>query len=1259
MLNKKLKKLICDPNLFFSDMVSKQKKKYAHVYTKKVDGHYQYTVVSAVYNVGRYLDEYFKSFVSQTLSFKKHIFLVLVDDGSTDNSAQIIKRWQSKYPDNIKYLYKENGGQSSARNLGLNYVKTDWVTFIDPDDTLDCKYFENTDSFIYKNRDKKYALLGCNVIFYFEKNKTLKDGHPLRSKFSKGDSSYSLSSIGKNIQLSASTAFFRYDHIKLYNINFDPFVKPAFEDAKFISDYLLEHSGEYIGFLKNSKYFYRKRDDGTSTLDTAWSKTERFTHIPKYGYLDILAKYKEKKLNIPVFIQRTVLYDVMWSLRWLLNSPDKTSFLTELEKNVYFSDLEKTFEYIDKSVILDFELAGCWFYHKAGMLALFKNEKLENQIVYIENYDFKKNLIQLRYFTKEVELEYIEADGQDLIPAYAKTIKHDFINRTFVLERRIWISAVDVDSVKVYIGDKQARISLNGIQKLDGVKSKDIENHFKTLIPNFEKNVKFKNSWLLMDRDIQADDNAEHLYRFIRDNYPERNIYFVLRKSSHDWLRLENDAFNLLEYGTHEHESALMSCSKVISSHADKYVTNYLGPRMLAGRHYVFLQHGVTKDDISGWLNQKEYIDCLITSSINEYASIANDFTKYNYGKKEVVLTGFPRHDKLLQSKLNNERILIIMPTWRLGIVGAVKSEGNEREINPEFMQTDYAKHWSSLLKSSKLQDLCSKYNFKVIFFPHANVQCYLSMFDVPEYIEIVQHSNTKSIQSLFVKSTLMITDYSSVAFEMAIQNKQTLYYQFDEDECFNGGHIYLKGYFDYRRDGFGAVSINENELLSSLELAFKNDGLPDEKILNRINSTFAYHDNKNCERVYNAIKALDAPLADGFADLSLLRAYALQAMKGERWDLAETRWKSYFLATGENQRDDDILCLAKALRMRGKFREAEETLRSLLESETVDKMLLNDVMREKALLHMFLCQWDIAINIWNGLGENNAENKLYCTCLAYAKNSIQLQQLFFSGITCDRYLQACLDYANENWESLSKSIIIDNENLDVDQFYHYHLLLQAHAFIMLSDFDSAHHCLVIFEKIIKNDVLCHYQISRLAFLNEKYNKALSQLQTACSDTLSLPFEFLYYYISALVKNKKHSEAMSLFNDINIDNNESIHDKKYYARILGVLGQWDKAVSMWSCISINCTDELYDYAIALKNTGDFYNAYQILCKNEYTLCYSGWNLRSELAQLNDDWDDAYLSWRKCLQLMPSTANAGSLDKLQRLKFLKEVHVRIN
>ncbi|MCO6547653.1 MAG: glycosyltransferase [Gilliamella sp.] len=89
----------------------------------------------------KYLNDYFKSLVNQTIGFKSHIHLILVDDDSPDNSAKIIHEWVEKYPDNITYIHKENGGQASARNLGMDFAKTKWVSFIDPDDFICLDYF--------------------------------------------------------------------------------------------------------------------------------------------------------------------------------------------------------------------------------------------------------------------------------------------------------------------------------------------------------------------------------------------------------------------------------------------------------------------------------------------------------------------------------------------------------------------------------------------------------------------------------------------------------------------------------------------------------------------------------------------------------------------------------------------------------------------------------------------------------------------------------------------------------------------------------------------------------------------------------------------------------------------------------------------------------------------------------------------------------------------------------------------------------------
>lgn len=65
-----------------------------------------------------------------------------------------------------------------------------------------------------------------------------------------------------------------------------------------------------------------------------------------------------------------------------------------------------------------------------------------------------------------------------------------------------------------------------------------------------------------MDRDYEADDNAEHLYRYIMQNHPEREIVFALRKESLDWERLEKEGFNLVEFGSFEFERIIKKLLK-------------------------------------------------------------------------------------------------------------------------------------------------------------------------------------------------------------------------------------------------------------------------------------------------------------------------------------------------------------------------------------------------------------------------------------------------------------------------------------------------------------------------------------------------------------------------------------------------------------------------------------------------------------------------------------------------------------------------
>lgn len=85
-----------------------------------------------VYNTEKYLPRCIESVLAQTFVDWE---MLLIDDGSTDASGSICDEYAAK-DERIRVFHKENGGISSARNLGLNYAQGEWIFFVDSDDSL-------------------------------------------------------------------------------------------------------------------------------------------------------------------------------------------------------------------------------------------------------------------------------------------------------------------------------------------------------------------------------------------------------------------------------------------------------------------------------------------------------------------------------------------------------------------------------------------------------------------------------------------------------------------------------------------------------------------------------------------------------------------------------------------------------------------------------------------------------------------------------------------------------------------------------------------------------------------------------------------------------------------------------------------------------------------------------------------------------------------------------------------------------------------
>jgi CDP-glycerol glycerophosphotransferase (TagB/SpsB family) len=309
----------------------------------------------------------------------------------------------------------------------------------------------------------------------------------------------------------------------------------------------------------------------------------------------------------------------------------------------------------------------------------------------------------------------------------------------------------------------------------------------------------------------------------------------------------------------------MLNCKHLISSHADTEVCR--PPQIMKFRpepwKFTFLQHGVIKDDLSRWLNRKN-IDLFITSTPGEHESIVGDETPYAFTTYEVKMTGLARFDRLRelgeQVKVADREYILVCPTWRHWLTTGKVPGTHHREIVKDFLDTQYAKMWLGFLRDERLREFAEREGLVVGFMPHPNIQPVLEDLELPPHVKPL-HFVGQDVQRTFAKAAVMVTDYSSMAFNAAYIDRPLVYFQWDADVVHGGGHIGRYGYFDYARDGFGPVTETVDQAVAAVEASLKHGGAPAPEYLDRIRATFPERDGLCCARTVAAIEAMNKPV--------------------------------------------------------------------------------------------------------------------------------------------------------------------------------------------------------------------------------------------------------------------------------------------------------------------------------------------------------------------------------------------------------------
>ena len=251
--------------LFYDKLVFGNSKTVAPSYS--IFSQAKVSIIVPIYNTAKYLPECLDSILNQS---HQNLEIILIDDGSTDDSGKIVDAYAKK-DSRIKVVHQKNQGQSAARNQGLKKATGDFISFIDSDDSISPDFYQKHLAAF----DHNTSISVCGAHYKILKLKTTKDVYidSLRPrKKHESNKAYILYLLTMDGRMYWSVN-------KLYHANiakkchFDQSLNFA-EDTKFVLDYLKKSSGK-ITFVLEPLYLYNFGTE-TSTIKTTALKWQNW-----------------------------------------------------------------------------------------------------------------------------------------------------------------------------------------------------------------------------------------------------------------------------------------------------------------------------------------------------------------------------------------------------------------------------------------------------------------------------------------------------------------------------------------------------------------------------------------------------------------------------------------------------------------------------------------------------------------------------------------------------------------------------------------------------------------------------------------------------------------------------------------------------------------------------------------------------------------------------------------------------------------------
>lgn len=885
-----------------------------------------FSIVIPVYEGEGFVRAAIDSVLRQSIGLDS-LEIIVVDDGSTDATAEIVDGIAHRFPWHVKVIHQENEGVSSALNAGVGASNGLIVGFLGSDDRLSENALELVHEF-YEEHGDECDLVAIPIWMFGARSGPHWNN---RDRFST-TRTIDVRDDWNSTQPHGGGTFIRKEALDENNLTFDPDL--FISEDQTLNTQLIMRKMKY-GVIADAKYFNRRHPVGGSLVSSGHFRDEFYTDVPKLAYQRMLDCGRELYGDVPLYAQAMVAYDLSWRFR-----ADLTAMNPDLELQ-YRGKLRALLKQLDIQVIMaqrapievrlsmlnireDGELRerlslhGLTYYlesspvyslahkplaaHKPARCDIeffeVSGQSIEIQGTFrvpdIDDWDFSLEVGGRLYPVERLE------DPRPLRSSYAREVDASVLFRVNVemrpgeqLRPVVQVRDADETTIVVPVDIRMFRFSqfsgkagvayfrrdgrtvfrsrgrfalerrlfsVLGVIRAElgfllrarrgGASTANLKNRLVTALrQTFTK----KEIWLIGDHKSEAGDNGEAMFRYLCSRGNDGiEPTFVLRKDADAYDDLRRLGV-VVEPNTKAHLQAYTDAAVVMNSAGDNYMLDPVGTSRrtyindLIHHQSVFLQHGVTKDDQSAWLNRwSKGFDTFVTSAAGERDSILHD--SYGYRPKDVVLTGMPRFDRLEDAP---EKLVVFAPTWRKGLTGKLNVGTGRVGSSALFAQSEYSAFWQQVILHPRLNAAMRDAGYRGMFALHPSHAADASTFVPSNQIEVATYPH--DYKEFFRRGSVLVTDYSSIAFDFAYLRKPVVYVQGDREEFF-GAHLYSEGYFSYQRDGFGPVVESVDSLVDELVELFDKSSVMEPGYRERVDRFFAYSGGGNSERLRQAI---------------------------------------------------------------------------------------------------------------------------------------------------------------------------------------------------------------------------------------------------------------------------------------------------------------------------------------------------------------------------------------------------------------------